>query len=142
RASQEYGDGKQDVIPSFVIERPKRDVEAGKRCQRPTLAQKNRGERVAERRMRQCVVPFRPVQSRSDSVAEVIEECGQDEGRYYSRVRPRAPAQCVILETVLSRIGDRSDAEARDHEKHAARGSAIFQKLPDKTAADPAGTVM
>src|ERR1700674_3181129 len=92
--------------------------------------------------MRRAVAPFRSVESRVDSVAEIVEYCRHDEGGDDHRVKPGNPSQAVILETLFPGLGDPGDDKPREDKEHQDRGSTVILDRPKETRANTAYRVV
>src|ERR1700730_10595419 len=92
--------------------------------------------------MGRAVAPFRPVESRVDGIAEIVE-CGRhDKGGDDHRVKPSSPSQAVIPETTFPRLGDPGDDKPREDKEYQDRGSTVILDRQKETRANAAYRVV
>src|SRR5882672_2513133 len=92
--------------------------------------------------MGRAVAPFRSVESRVDSVAEIVEYSPHDERGDDHRVKPGNPSQAVIIETSFPGLGDPGDDKPREDKEHQDRSSTVIRHRPKDPPADTAYRVV
>src|SRR6266436_854316 len=92
--------------------------------------------------MGRAVAPFRSVESRVDSVAEIVEYCRHDEGGDDHRIKPGGASQAVIIEASFPGLGDPGDDKPREDKEHQDRSSTVIRRRPKEPPADTAYRVV